>query len=266
MKIPLSSLLMLVFATCSDNLVAQTLLPEISNERSMIGEDVKQAAIEAKVKIDPALLNAFVNAAKSQTLDFNGVYKSVPRDIRITRLARYLSARDSTTEGLTQLSTVRDFQWGYLARDLGYAPVRLETVKEAKLLRIESADGPYEFSSDYGNIRPGGPIVLPEMYMTATFSIDDKKAYWTGRPKVGTLQVVPASTSRGCEIFVISNPSEATVLFNGKEWYARTNTSSVRDPGTWEVIVRRNGYKEWRSQRSLGPGESWTIEAMLSKQ
>jgi hypothetical protein len=233
-----------------------------------VSEEVRQAATDANVIVNPRLVHAFVDAASSQDAAFAGIYGSVPKNVRVARLARYLTAKEIASPSIPggSVRNLSDFHWGYLARDINYASARLETPKEAKLLRVESPGGPYDFSTESEKIKPGMAIVLPAVNMTATFEIGDKKAMWTGNPADGIVKVVAASTSQGCEIVIRSKPSAAAVYFNSKEWYRPTDTSAVRDAGTWEVIVRRQGYKEWLERRHLGPGESWTIDALLIKQ
>ncbi len=270
MKMPMSAKFALLAAAYAYNALVQGQQPDSSTIRPRVAEEIGQAATVAKVASNSLLVKAFIDAAANQTAAFEGVYSSVPKEVRIARLARYLSAKEPGTSNPIPSSgsvpDVDDFHWGYLARDINYVSARLETPKGAKLLRVDSPGGPYVFSAKGERIESGMSIVLPATDVTATFELGERKAVWTGNPTSGPVKVVFASTGRGCEIVVRSNPSEAIVYFNGKEYHERTNTSSVRDVGTWDVIVRRQGYKDWREQRTLGARESWTIEAKLTKQ
>jgi hypothetical protein len=265
---PISSKFALLVAVVAGNGLAQVPQPEPGNAKVKVPEEVRQAATDANVIANPLLVHAFVDAALNQDAAFANIYSSVPKNVRIARLARYLTAKKIANSSIPDghVRNLSDFHWGYLARDINYASARLETPEEAKLLRVESVGGRYDFSTESEKIKPGMAVVLPAMNMTATFEIGDKKALWTGNPTEGIVKVVAASTSQGCEIIIRSKPSAAAVYFNGIEWYQPTNTSSVRDAGTWQVTVRREGYKEWLERRHLGPGESWTIDALLTKQ
>ena len=72
-------------------------------------------------------------------------------------------------------------------------------------------------------------------------------------------------SSAGCVIYVYSSPSSAKVFFNGREWYAPTATSSVRDPGIWEVRIKLPGYEDLVVRKRLTPGETWRVNAVLKR-
>lgn len=268
MKRFVSAYLALAAAAYASNVAAQV-QQGVSTPKDQVASDVNLAATKARVAASPFLIGGFVDAASTQKGAFTGVYRDVPKDVRVTRLARYLSAKDvanaETASSGHPVQEVADFHWGYITNDLPYVPARLEAPTDAKLLRIESPAGQYDFSNAGEKIKPGMAFVIPAAEVTATFALGEKKAIWTGNASTGIVKVTAASTNRGCEIFVRSKPSDATVYFNGKEWYQRTDTSSVRDSGTWEVVVRLKGYKEWRDRKQLTAGESWTIDATLSK-
>lgn len=269
MKISILTNFALLVVACANNVLAQTPQADVANIKIKVTGDVRQAATDARIDANPLLVNAFVDAASYQKAAFAGVYDSVPKDERIARLARYLVAKEKasvkTSPSDASIRNLGDFHWGYVARDINYALARLDAPNDASLLRVESFGVPYDFSIKGEKFKPGMAVVLPAMDMTATFEIGHKKASWTGNPTYGVVKVAAASTSRGCEIFVRSKPPEATVYFNDKKWYELTDTSSVRDAGTWDVLVRLQGYKDWRGRRHLGPGESWTIDALLTK-
>ncbi|HXF65696.1 MAG TPA: PEGA domain-containing protein [Burkholderiales bacterium] len=262
-----ASLALLAVAYIS-NLSAQN-QQEVVTLKPEVAEEVSLAAAKAKVEANPFLIGGFVNAASNQKGAFGNVYNNVPKDVRVARLARYLSAKQvANAESFPSggpIRTVGDFHWGYLTREVSFAVARLDTPMEAKLLRIESPAGLYDFAHAGQTIKHGMAFVMPAGDLTATFDLGAKKAIWTGNPSAGIVKVVAARSNQGCEIFVKSKPSGAAVYFNGKEWYQRTDTSSVRDPGTWEVVVKLQGYRDWRGQRSVGAGESWTIDIAFSK-
>jgi hypothetical protein len=247
----------LLIAVSVGDLIAQNRPAE--TER-VITDDVTRAAKEAKVEINQGLLEAFADSASSQREAFTRVLSTVPKEVRVTRLASYLAAKveaKSTPRSASLTANdLGDFHWGYIARDIRYSPMRLESPKTAKLLSVESTDGQYTFGIKAETIKPGAVVLLPAATgqgaanFTVTFDLGDRKALWTGSPVGGQVSVVAAGTSKGCEIFVNSKPPSATVYFNGKEWYAVTNTSAVRDPGTWEVICGFRNTKIGMSKES----------------
>jgi hypothetical protein len=242
--------------------------------RQKVAEDVTKAAKEANVQTTALLLDAFVQAATRQTAAFTQVYATVPKDQRVARLAKYLTAKVNVRPGSTSLTgkDLGDFHWGYIARDTKYAPLRLESSEPAKLLTVESTGVAFDFSVKSESIKPGTVILFPTApgqeggNVSAAFELGNRKALWSGDLTGGNVKVVSATTSRGCEIFINSTPTKATVYFNDKKWYERTNTSAVRDPGSWEVKMRLTGYKEHVDHRNLLAGESWTINALLTRQ
>lgn len=272
-----------VFSVLFPSGIAHTLAQETppATERVTleVKDDVSRAAIAANVTFSDAWLSGFVDSAADQPIAFDKVYKSVPRDVRVARLARYLMAK-GVLEGkppsrrltLTE-KDLGDFHWSYVGRDTVYSKVQMKSASPAKLLFVDTTDGQYQFGKQAFEIQPGGVILVPrtstkgDSTSTLQFDLgDNKKALWTGDPDAGQLVIVAAGTTKGCEIFVNSRPDKATVYFNGSKWYVTTNTSSVRPAGRIEVVLQLLGHKQWRETRTLGPGESWTIEAALAEQ
>lgn len=277
MKVGLALGLTGVFAVVAGTLMAQDRPTEVSALRAEVAADIRQAASRAGVEGSDLLVIPFVDSAVSQKETFAQVYSTVARDVRVNRLARYLSAKaaakSSPPSARVSGDDLADFHWGYVARDIEFSSVRLDSPKPAKLVSVESPDGRYAFAAvKPTEFKPGSKILLPVSAgqsgenLTLTFALGDAQALWTGSPKAGPLSLTAAATSKGCEVLVNSKPDKASIYFNGKEWHELTNTAVVHDPGTWEVIVRLKGYKEWRAQRGLRAGESWTINALLTKQ
>lgn len=274
MKMSIISAIALLVSFSVGNLEAQEHLSDTKMIRSTISEDVKMAAKAANIWDNASLIEAFVDLGSSQIDSINQVYKSVPKKGRVARLAQYLTAKDKIG-GIPVMVTsndLGDFHWGYLAGNTKYLPLILDSPMAAKLVKIESDSDRYGFLAKGEGFRPGTAILIAVVSgqenakMSATFELGDRKALWTGNPTEGVLKIVYAKTSRGCEIYVNSKPPQATVYFNGNEYYKQTNTSAVREPGLWEVIVHLAGYEEWREKQNLVAGESWTINALLIKQ
>lgn len=266
----------LVIICSFGGLTAQDTMALPAEQKQKLIDDLASAAKEARIEFNDQLVKAFTDSALSQKKVFTHIYDTIPKDVRAKRFARYLAAKSEAKTSLPPSSTTEidldDFNWGYLARDIQYSPMRLDSAKAAKLRIIESVGEKYIFDIKAKGIKPGNVVLLPVVsdqgrgYVTVTFDLADSKALWTGLPTGGQLKVVAAETSKGCEILVNSDPPEAAVYFNGEKWHEITNTSAVQDPGNWEVRLLRQGYKEWRNQRSLGPGETWTIDAVLVAQ
>lgn len=246
---------------------------EPENMKKKISADVTEAAKKANIVVKESLIEAFVCLGLSQIDDYRKVYTGVTKNHRVARLAEYLDAKykiKGIPENVTS-DNLNDFHWGYLKRDTGYSPFRLVSPEMAVLTKVEFDGGHYNFSAKGKGIRPGATILLPKVpgqkntNVCAAFELGDQKALWTGYSTLDKLKVAYAETSKGCEIYVNSKPRRATVYFNNKKWYAATDTSSVRTPGSWEVIVDLEGYKKWSKKRSLLAGESWTINALLIK-
>lgn len=240
--------------------------------RDEISAEVSQAAKEAQIEMNANLRQAFIDAASRQSADALHVYKTVPKESRINRIAEYLAAKKDV-EPMSRLSVGADFHWGYVGRDLHYSPVRLRSAGPVTLQIVESRGTIY---SPYkgGTIKPGEKFILPSerpydvkgTEITVTFNVGESKGYWSGSPSsAADVYIKTAGTTRGAEIFVNSNPSGAKVYFNRREWYQLTNTSSVRDPGIYEVRLVREGYKEWAQKRHLAPGDTWTIDVVLNR-
>ena len=293
MKISIIVVTAILILSLGSNFNAQSDQSEDEMLRNMISEDVNIASKEANIEANESLLKAFVDIGFSQKSSAKQVYASVPKNVRIARLAYYMLTKaqvggmpsNVTSDGLG------DFHWGYIAKNTKYLPFRLDSPGTAKLVRIEYVNGLFDFYTKGIGIQPGTALLVPTFSdqvnanVSATFELGDHKALWTGNPhrsstfemdeykplgsadSIGNvLKVGYSETRKGCEIYIYSQPPQATIYFNDKKYHEPTNTSSVRVPGIWEVVVHRKGFKEWRDKRELGAGDSWTIKALLIKQ
>lgn len=268
----------LLTAVIPEAAMAQDVRPMVETAKLEIADDVRQAATTARVEPSDRLVKAFADSAYGQSDAFARVYSTVPKDDRVMRLVRYLTAKAEAKASLPVTSVTADdlgdFHWGYLSRDVRYSPARLESFKGAKfkLATLESSGIQYNFGAKGQPIHPGSAVLLPVAMgesaatVTLTFDVGNTKALWTGSTNARQFSVAAATTSQGCEIHVNSEPPEATVYFNGRKWHRLTNTKSVHNPGAYEVVVRLQGRKEWRDQKTLGAGGSWTINAELVKE
>lgn len=239
-----------------------------------VWEDVGAAADIAKVRPKDQWSRAFKGTADQQPGAVAHAYDAMSSEARVKGLADFMIVKslNRPASALTP-SDLYDFHWGYVGKGFKFYPVRLTGFEDiaAQLQSVEVGGSKYEFGENGHSVRGADAMVLPSdargivQDVTVTFEIGTRKAVWTGRPAGGIVEVSPATTSQGCEIHVRSDPGGATVFFNGTQWHRRTETKSVHAPGEWEVIVRLDGYKEWRAKRTLGPGQSWVIGATLSK-
>jgi len=204
------------------------------------------------------------------------VYRTVPSDVRVLRLSRYLSAKAATSSGAAtevMRGELPDFHWDYIARELRYAPIKYQGVTPASLISIESGNDRYVFPRDMRSVvKPGAALLLPTSLkgsneFTVTFAFDMGRGLWTGTAAHGVMRVAAARDSRGSEILVNSEPPEATVYFNGKPWRELTNFTRpvIQEPGIWEVLVRKAEFKDWRERRQLIPGDRWNVNATLQR-
>jgi hypothetical protein len=224
-----------------------------------VAGDVREASAAARVPVDQSGVAAFVSSAKMQGNPSRDVYRTVPSDVRVSRLSRYLSAKAATSSGMSSVVTpedLPDFHWGYIATDVRYAPIKYQGATPASLLSIESGDSKYVFPATRDTrsyIQPGSAVLLPMSFngsneFTVTFAFDMGRGVWTGMAADGVMRVAASRDSRGCEIVVNSRPDKATVYFNGNQWRELTDTRPViQEPGIWEILV-----KETRSQGLAG--------------
>ncbi|MCK6429601.1 MAG: PEGA domain-containing protein [Burkholderiaceae bacterium] len=260
---------------------AQERASDISEPAATLEAEVKLAVRMAKLKPDDHLASRFGQIAVGQKDEFNRIHKATTKDERVDRLARYLSAKAAAKGDVTGTlyvgpSDLGDFHWAYLERDITYSPTRfVDSSATLKVLRLKSIEVPgirYEFGATGLAIESGQAFVLPRVAgqeygkVTATFEGAGVHALWTGSTSATTVTVAAPTTSQGGEIHVNSSPPGAEVYFNGRRWHRLTNTKSVHDPGTYEVVIRLAGHREWRTKQAVAAGQSWTIDARLERE
>ncbi|MBW1915561.1 MAG: PEGA domain-containing protein [Deltaproteobacteria bacterium] len=289
MKMSTISFLTLLILLSVSNLAAQDHNNLSESDKQKISEDLTLAAEKANISTDDWLLKALYNSAHSQLKFYRHVYKNVKQEQRVDRLSQFLTTKEQFTfvSDTYYAHHMDDFHWRYIENDIKYSPFKLDSSTAAKLVKVEFEGKQYDFLNDKG-IQPGSIILLPAISdqeganCSATFQLRNQKALWTGWtgrthvrehiapiwPKFSSttdLKLATTWTRRGCEIYINSEPSNATVYFNGEEWYSKTNTSAVLDTGSWEIKICLEGYKDWIEKRSLSAGESWTIDVRLDK-
>ena len=76
-------------------------------------------------------------------------------------------------------------------------------------------------------------------------------------PLIASLQMKAGSTS------IISNPSNAKALVDGKEAGTTPITKTGLKPGTHNVEVLKNGYDSWKEEVDIMPGKEIELTAIL---
>lgn len=268
MRIPLIYGSLCCMALASAFAYAQESLTGKYSIEHEIRSDVYDAAAMASVKPSKEMVDVFFTAAKAEPEVYRDIRKGVPKDIRVDRLSRYLSAKKSSGVAWTPLggNPIPAFSWSYLKDDWGYTDVMVNSATSVRLASVSSPNLYWTVPAAGSRISPGETLVLPATSLTLKFYVGDKATFWSGNTTgLKTIQVDAATTTEGCEIYVNSTPPQATVYFNGKRWYMPTNTSSVRDPGNWEVLIHLDGFKDWHQTQDLAPGQRWDISAQLAK-
>lgn len=201
-------------------------------------------------------------------------WEAIPVEIRSDRLARYFDAKVKSGQGdrVFAKEDLADFTWFYVGADYAFVSARIDSASQVRVESMKTGGRTLAFRN--ARFNNGDSFVLPisgsgvEMFAKTS---SGGKALWTGYGiDAGDATVktsLPAAqTTAGCEIFVNSTPAGATVYFNGRKYHDATNTSAVRDPGSWSVRIVLDGFGEWQDTRSLTPGSSWTIDARLTAQ
>jgi hypothetical protein len=263
---PSLGIFLAVFCGTSYAQLMQT--PAHANAR--LAEDVRQAANRAQVTHDDGLTRSFARAAEQQPRAFMNAYQVVPSEARTQSMADYLTVKSQGNS--SRSADLKDFHWGYIQQKVRFFPAKLEgtAASIAAIASVEMGGVKYDFGREGQQLGNVDTVALPAPqsgveYVTVAFDVGKAKALWTGLADAGSVEVVRASSTAGCEIHVSSQPAGAKVYFNGKEWHRRTDTKSVRDPDEYEVLVRLPGFKDWQEKRKLAAGDSWVIKVRLKK-
>lgn len=268
-----NTLLVLLWITAAGTAFSQPAAPGMSAQDATLRSEIARAATDAKVKLSSNAVDGLIALAKEQQSTVKEIYATVPADDRVGRVAKYLTAKQGLNATAATVSAVDDFHWGYLSKDFDYVPIVFGGKTSAKLAEVEVfGSGSFAFAGTGRDVKPAMKFLVPVVKssidngMTVAFDLGKHKAIWTGQADAGTIEVVAASTSQGCEVHVTSKPTNAKVYFNQRLWYQPTNTSVVRVPGELDVLVQLEGYRDYRRKKMLSAGESWTINAPLVKQ
>jgi hypothetical protein len=227
--------------------------------------EVKKLAERAGWQIDSKAATSFNHCPVAQGA----------QTLSAARLLNYFTAKAATkdvaTLGSRKLTSadLGDFSCSYLARDTGFTQAALKTDRPITLRNIESLGIRVEFTGA-PTLSGGQGFLLPKLNspdgkITLAAAIDGKghQAFWTGTSASSAVVFHSAQSSAGCEVYVDSEPDQATVYFNEKQWEEATNTSSIRDPGTINVRLSKQGFKDWSNEHSCKAGDSWHIDAKL---
>ncbi len=113
-------------------------------------------------------------------------------------------------------------------------------------------------------------VVLPVFQEDTSFEIASldpvpQLILFDGNPTPTSFLNKERFNDAGATIYVTSEPTDATVFFNDKEYYKKTNTACIRDAGIIHIRIERIGYHPWIRERSVPPGVTWNINAKLKK-
>ena len=268
-----NTLLVLLWITAAGTAFSQPTAPGMSAQDATLRSEIAKASTDARVKLSSNAVDGLIALAKEQQSTVTKIYATVPADDRVGRVAKYLTAKQGLDTATTVVSAVDDFHWGYLSKNFDYVPIVFGGKTNAKLAEVEVfGSGSFAFAGTGRDVKPAMKFLVPvvkssiDSGMTVAFDLGNHKAIWTGQADAGTIEVVAAATTKGCEVHVTSKPTQAKVYFNQRLWYQPTNTSVVRDPGALEVLVQLAGYKDYRVQQTLSAGQTWNINAPLVKQ
>jgi len=237
---------------------------------SVVGmaQETKEVANAVGFDVDEPAFDALREIYAQQSKKCKEATEITPKH-RASRIEAYFLAKMGNKKAIGS-NDLGDFSCDYLTRDVKLRSARLE-IKEPVSLRSANIDGVMIDYPGISEMQRGQTILVPigagstENVTLTGMTRAGKKVTWTGPSLSDVVSFSTGGTSAGCEIYVNSEPSKATVYFDDREWYQKTKTSSVRDPGKLKVRIKLEGYNDWEQQRDLEAGESWTIEAQLKR-
>lgn len=168
---------------------------------------------------------------------------------------------------------LEDFSWLYILDKYGWAEVTIPaTADSVTISEIEtgvSARVLPEFAFPLNSNKETAFIVPMKDDEFAIYGKGIKRDYvWraVSSPSVESPSFFfPQSSSSGVVLIINSTPPEATIYFNKREYYKKTNTSCVRDPGVLKIIIRKEGYLDWEKEYKVVGGEKILIDAALTR-
>lgn len=218
------------------------------------------------VQIDETAKSQILQKYKTASDETKKFIDSTSSESLKMQIGNYLAVKKlAGAPNILSKKDVSDFTWEYMRYNPDLVSVRITPSTYATIQMVTTKD----ISIPYHIVLEGKKdtqLVIPKK--GDSFSIRATTAegslIWTatGVSPPGDI-VFLASLSKGSEIYVNSDPDKATVYFNDKKYYRTTNTSSVRPPGKWKVMIKLDKHKDWEQERILEMGEIWLINAKL---
>ena len=228
---------------------------------------LQKASDKSEVKLD--------DSAKSRILQqYENLPDKIKEDVAVfdekqlqEQIEKYLSAKKvAGAPNTLSEKEVSDFSWYYVSHKTALAPVRITSPTDATINMVETTGFYVSYQID---LEGGKATALVVPIKANSFSIHAKTVegdlIWSATgatsAQLCSFWVGPSS---GCSVYVNSVPENATVYFNGMQYYQLTNTSSVRDPGLCKVVVKKDGYEDWVAEETLVQKQTWVIKAELN--
>lgn len=255
----LACLFLFVFVFPSVN-VGQDQAKSLKNVESVL----MCASNKSKVTLDDTARSQILQQYRNASYETKKAVDSTTPESLNKKLGAYFEIKKlSGIQANLSDKDVADFNWNFVhGSDL--VSVRIISPIAARIQKVTSKD----LSMSYNiALEANKDMALAIPINGESFSLHASTAkgnlIWTATGVPSSKKITfPSSLSKGCEIYVNSEPDKAIVYFNDKEYHWPTNTSSARDPGKRKVTIKK-GSLEWVQERVLEKGETWMINAKL---
>lgn len=187
-------------------------------------------------------------------------------------IANYVNAMRLTGVGdQSSPASIQDFDWTYLLHeDLVFASVKITAQEPGYVAMLKAGDLefenriPFEKGEERWLVVPikSGRIALSLAGQEGaqTWAVQDVEPLARIELEVPRLRM-----SEGCVLDIGSQPGNARLFFNGKQYHSKTNVAVVRDPGAVIVLLRLEGYEDYIQEVDCGKGDNHLIRAVLKK-
>lgn len=216
--------------------------------------------------LDKASRETEVSLGKSASMELRKEFQEwaktggkLNEDNTASVMKEYLELKSTTGAENLEQEDIADFNWVLIERNVPLVAmnVRSERQISVKKLVLSGYTISYNDLTITNQVRQ---IVVPQDQDELIFEMEDQSsaivsgdAWSNGEP------IVFGSIQNSCRIDVTTFPSEAEILFNGKEYHKLSNVNTARPSGMWTVQLKKSGYKEWSGQKVLKNGQQWII-------
>lgn len=260
----LKIVLVLVLIICTISFI-------LGQEKEEMPESIKRqlkvASYESSVMLDETANEFIFQLYIHSTDDIKKSLNSSRYELIEQQIKKYLQIkRRILNKHILSKRDVIDFNWDEMSQDVDLVLVKIIPPSNSQISLITTGNGALSIkTSIFLEDKKENIIIVPAK---GTFSINavthNKPFVLSGTSDLSsdTFKFFPIIT-QGCEVYVNSDPPEATIYFNGKKYYKPTNTSSARYSEKLKVIIKKDRYKDWEEEKELKNGETWTINAKL---